>query len=97
MIRVARDIEPASFLRLREVELQWSLPDRAARTVGAERLSIRIIGQNLALWTRYRGIDPEVGESTPDAWSAPIDAFSAPLPRRVLLELRAGTRIGGGG
>lgn len=91
---LARDIEPASFLRLRELVLEWTAPVAVARAIGAERLAVRVIGQNLATWTRYSGLDPEVGAVSLDAWAPLVDSFQAPVPRRVLVELRAGGGIG---
>jgi hypothetical protein len=81
--------EPASFLRLREVVLEWA-PTATSRIAGARRLSVRLVGQNLATWTRYAGIDPEVGAPAPLALNGTTDLFQGPLPRRVSLELRVG-------
>jgi hypothetical protein len=81
--------EPASFLRLREVVLEWA-PTAPSRVAGARRLSVRLVGQNLATWTRYPGIDPEVGTPTPLGINGMADLFQGPLPRRVSLELRMG-------
>jgi hypothetical protein len=81
--------EPASFLRLREVVLEWA-PAAVRHFAGARRLSVRLVGQNLATWTRYAGIDPEVGTSSPLDINGMTDLFQAPLPRRVSLELRVG-------
>jgi hypothetical protein len=94
VMRGARAIEPASFLRLREVVLEWTVPASAARAIGAERLTARVVGQNLGTWTRYGGIDPEVGEASVTGWEAPVDLLSSPLSRRVLVELRVGTGVG---
>jgi hypothetical protein len=81
--------EPASFLRLREVVLEWA-PAAVRQVAGARRLSVRLVGQNLATWTRYPGIDPEVGTSGPLGINEMTDLFQGPLPRRVSLELRVG-------
>jgi hypothetical protein len=94
MTRRTRVIEPASFLRVREIVLEWAAPAGAAHSIGAERLTARIVGQNLATWTRYSGIDPEVGEPSLDGGTAPVELFGSPLPRRVQVELRVGTGIG---
>jgi hypothetical protein len=82
------DIVPSSFMRVREVVLEWSPPRSDA--VGARQLALRLIGQNLLTWTRYDGIDPEVGGTSPNPGEAPFELFQSPLPRRVRLELRMG-------
>jgi TonB-dependent SusC/RagA subfamily outer membrane receptor len=89
-----RFIEPASFLRLREVVLDWTLPQRMSSAVGAARLSVRVAGQNLGTWSRYPGPDPEVGQTPASTWDAPVELFDTPLPRRVLLEIRIGAGLG---
>ncbi|MGQ0767232.1 MAG: SusC/RagA family TonB-linked outer membrane protein [Gemmatimonadota bacterium] len=57
--------DDGAFTRLRELAVTWQLPDAWARRVSASRLSITGTGRNLAVWTDYRGVDPEatVGNS----------------------------------
>lgn len=52
-------ISDAEFLRLREVALTFTAPDKLARAFGGSRLSLTLAGRNLALWTKYNGVDPE--------------------------------------
>ena len=52
--------EDASFVRWRELALTFSLPPALARRLGAEGLSLTFAGRNLATWTPYTGLDPEV-------------------------------------
>jgi TonB-dependent starch-binding outer membrane protein SusC len=53
-------IEKADFIRLREVALTFSLPDRFVQPVGATGLRLTLAGRNLATWTDYTGLDPEL-------------------------------------
>ena len=53
-------IEDASFVKLREVTLRWSLPASLARHLGVPNGAISLAGRNLATWTRYGGLDPEL-------------------------------------
>lgn len=53
-------IESADFVRLREVALTVTLPDRFIQPVGASGLRLTLAGRNLATWTDYSGLDPEV-------------------------------------
>jgi hypothetical protein len=85
---VIPNVVPASFMRVREVMLEWS-PARADG-IGARRLAVRLVGQNVLTWTRYKGVDPEVGETSADPTLAPSELFQSPLPRRVRVEMRMG-------
>jgi len=53
-------LEDASFLRLRNVTLAYSLPKSLlAKTKAISSVRFYIIGQNLLIWTKWRGYDPE--------------------------------------
>lgn len=57
-------IEDASFVKWRELSVRLQLPQRWA---SASRLlsgaAISLSGRNLATWTKYTGLDPEINES----------------------------------
>lgn len=53
-------IEDAEFLKLRELSVTFVAPDNWARLFRAERVSLTLAGRNLATWTGYTGVDPEV-------------------------------------
>lgn len=60
-----------AFLKLRELSLTLSAPDTWARVMRASRMSLTLTGRNLASWTKYPGVDPEVnGNGQSDS---PID------------------------
>ncbi|MBA2257639.1 MAG: SusC/RagA family TonB-linked outer membrane protein [Acidobacteria bacterium] len=54
-------IEDADFTRWRELAVTYNVPTGllGRSRVGAERASITFAARNLALWTKYTGIDPE--------------------------------------
>jgi TonB-linked SusC/RagA family outer membrane protein len=53
--------QPASFVRWREFTATLNLPDQwAGRYLRARAASINFAARNLHLWTKYRGIDPEI-------------------------------------
>ncbi len=54
-------LEDADFLRIREISATWTMPDRWARAIKAERAALTLGGRNLAVFTDYTGIDPESG------------------------------------
>src|SRR6185503_14668594 len=53
-------IQDASFTRLREVSVTWTTPKRWAAAAKSDNLSLTLAGRNLATWTDYKGLDPEV-------------------------------------
>ncbi len=56
-------IEDASFWRLREVSLTYNFPTSLVRAFRVSGLSLTIAGRNLALWTDYTGLDPEINST----------------------------------
>jgi hypothetical protein len=56
-------VEDASFLKLREVSLTFFVPDGLASKFRASRMSLTVSGRNLATWTDYTGLDPEINSA----------------------------------
>ncbi len=56
-----RFIEDGSYLRLKNLQIGYSLPQRWISKIGMSRLRIYLSGSNLFTVTRYTGYDPEVG------------------------------------
>ena len=53
--------QPASFVRWREFTATVTLPEHwAGRYLRARTASVNFAARNLHLWTKYRGIDPEI-------------------------------------
>jgi TonB-linked SusC/RagA family outer membrane protein len=79
-----RWIEDGDFLRLRNVQLGYSLPSSLlANTKAISRARIYIAASNLAVFTNYTGIDPEVmtyGNSSSQR-QAGTDEAGIPQPR----------------
>lgn len=55
-----RFIEDVSYLRVKNVQLSYTLPSRFAQAAGVFSASLFLQGQNLHTWTAYSGIDPEM-------------------------------------
>lgn len=53
-------VEDASFVKLREISVALMAPKSFANRFGSEGLSLTLAGRNLATWTDYRGLDPEI-------------------------------------
>lgn len=56
----SKDIQDASFLRLRNVNISYTLPKTLLeKTKVFSNLKVFVQGQNLVTWTKWRGLDPE--------------------------------------
>ena len=53
-------IEDSEFMKLRELTVTFTLPNSWARMIRADNANITVGGRNLATWTGYTGVDPEV-------------------------------------
>lgn len=53
-------LEKADFTKLREVAVTFTAPGNLAQRWRMNDLSLTLSGRNLATWTNYTGIDPEV-------------------------------------
>jgi hypothetical protein len=87
--------EDGSFLRLREIGLTWSAPSALVSRIGAKDGAITLSGNNLFLWTKYEGVDPETNAigvradgGIDNNFLDAVDAFGWPLARRVALAVR---------
>jgi TonB-linked SusC/RagA family outer membrane protein len=79
-------IQDGSFVRLREVSLSYTLPVKWARALRAGGASVTVSGQNLALWTKYEGYDPEVVSNAVSLLNRD-DFFTQPPVRRYVFRV----------
>jgi len=56
-------IEDGSFLRLRNLQIGYTMPVKIMNKIGASAARVYVAGQNLFTITNYSGYDPEVGNS----------------------------------
>ena len=75
-------IEDADFARLRVVGAKFDLPGDWAAQLGANRADFTVTAENLALWTGYSGLDPEINFAGADP-SARAEFLTLPPARRV--------------
>ncbi|GLC27679.1 SusC/RagA family TonB-linked outer membrane protein [Roseisolibacter agri] len=75
-------IEKADFVKLREVSLAVTIPQRLIARTGASAAQLIVSGRNLGLWTDYTGYDPEVN-SYGGRDFVRVDAYAAPMTRRL--------------
>ncbi len=54
-------IEDGSFLRLKDINLGYTLPNKMLNKINLSNLKVYLNLQNMATWTKYSGFNPEVG------------------------------------
>jgi len=57
-------VESSNYIRIKNVNLQYNFPAGMLKNVGIAGLSIYVNAQNLVTFTKYTGLDPEVGNLT---------------------------------
>src|SRR6185312_7847043 len=83
-------IENAGFLKLRELSLTWAVPVRWASRLTRGGLAVTLAGRNLATWTSYKGLDPELNAQRFDQLPR-REVGKVPILREVVLRLELGS------
>lgn len=78
-----RFVEDGSYLRLKALQLGYNLPQRWLKKVGIEKCKFYVTGQNLLTFTKYKGLDPEIG-SVGTSLELGIDRGFYPQARTVM-------------
>lgn len=52
-------VQDGGFVRLRDVSLSYDAPASIAGSIGARSLRLNLQARNVAIWTKYKGFDPE--------------------------------------
>jgi hypothetical protein len=74
-----RFLESGNFIRLRQLQLGYTLPESLLRRASIDKFRIYVSGENLFTWTKYSGIDPEFSRSS--VLNAGIDNMIYPFTR----------------
>ncbi|NME68121.1 SusC/RagA family TonB-linked outer membrane protein [Flammeovirga aprica] len=77
-------VEDASYLRLRNIQLGYTLPQHITTAIGMNKLRVYASANNLLTFTQYSGMDPEVGHG--GIWTG-YDYGSYPQAKSYLLGL----------
>ena len=76
-------IQPGGFVRLAQVSLSYTVPLKA---IGMQSLQLSVIGRNLALWTKYGGVDPLANLTGPTNGQG-LDYFNNPSVRSWIFSI----------
>lgn len=78
-------LQPGDFVRFRELSATYTVPRSLLNRIKVQNASVSFAMQNLALWTKYEGPDPEV--IAQNGSFDRQDFFSLPAPKRGLVRL----------
>ncbi|RXJ44431.1 SusC/RagA family TonB-linked outer membrane protein [Gelidibacter gilvus] len=67
-----RHIYDASFLRLKNIRLNYDLPTKLINPIGFENVRLYVIGTNLLTFSKYKNADPEVNQYAARGWETPF-------------------------
>jgi TonB-linked SusC/RagA family outer membrane protein len=72
-------VEDGSYLRLKSIQIGYTLPEGFTKKYKVDRLRVYVGGKNLITWTKYSGLDPELGGNDPTYFG--VDNGSYPQPK----------------
>ncbi len=79
-------LEDGAFIKLRDLSLTYTLPTDWVGRFGADAASITLAGHNLALWSDYSGLDPEVNGYGNRSFVR-ADIYAVPMIRRMTMSV----------
>lgn len=82
-----RYVEDGSFLRMSYAQLVYDFGKKTLKSLGLRRLQLSVSGQNLFVWSKYSGSDPE--HST-GSWGIAYDNSQTPRSKSVTFNLNVG-------
>lgn len=74
-------IEDASYIRLQNISFGYTLPRQLVNKLYLDNVRVYFSAQNVYTWTKYKGLDPEVGAMYGDALMTGVDYGRYPSPR----------------
>ncbi|EPT33470.1 TonB-linked outer membrane protein, SusC/RagA family [Bacteroidetes bacterium oral taxon 272 str. F0290] len=77
-------IEDGSYVRLKNLQLGYTLPASSTRKINVNKLRVYVAAQNLFTITGYSGLDPEIGEFNKNPRYKGVDMGYYPQPRTIL-------------
>ena len=83
----SRFVEDGSFLRFNNLQISYSVPKKVLKKYGLNSLSAYVTMNNLWCWTKYSGIDPEIGAGT---YSPASDGATTPRSKSITASLSFG-------
>lgn len=82
-----RFVDDGSYLRLKNLQIGYTLPASALSKVKVSKLRVYIAAQNLFTITKYKGLDPEIGAGADGVLDLGIDRGFYPQARMFITGL----------
>ena len=82
----SRQVHDASYLRLKTLSVAYTLPFKRGNTF--KDMTFTLTGDNLALWTKYNGFDPDVSTNSSNSTLRRVDMGAYPKARMVVLSVQ---------
>ena len=82
--------EKGDFVRLRELSVNFSAPERLAARLRARSLNVTLTGRNLGVWTDYTGVDPETDFTATSGNDTPSDFQTIGPPSLFVFRVNLG-------
>jgi TonB-linked SusC/RagA family outer membrane protein len=76
-----RFVSNGSYTRLRNLTLGYTLPTTVSSKMGMSNLRVYVAADNLLTFTKYKGMDPEIGEFDGNPLNFGVDRGAYPQPR----------------
>lgn len=81
-------VEDGSFLRLRNLQIGFTLPESVASSIGLSNVRLYVQGTNLFTVSDYSGLDPDINNGGDTAFG--VDEGNYPLVKQYLVGLHVG-------
>ena len=81
-------VHDASYLRLKTLNISYTFRFNKSRKPIVRALTIGLTGENLWLWTKYNGFDPDVSTSSDDSTIRRADIGAYPRARQIVANLQ---------
>lgn len=82
-----RYVEDASFLRFSYISLSYDVPKAFLKKIGLNQLRFDLSGQNIFVWSKYSGTDPEHANN---GWNFASDSSQTPRSKSFTLRMNIG-------
>lgn len=90
------EIEKADYIRWSNLSVTYSIPSTTVERLGVNNASLTLSGNNIALWSKYGGVDPLAtgeaslgqGASLQENFGGGMDTYGTPLLRSYTMTLK---------
>lgn len=80
-------VHDASYLRLKTVSVSYTF-DLSRKTKVLRDITLGVSGENLYLWSRYNGFDPDVSTESSGSTLRRVDMGAYPRARTIIFSLQ---------